>query len=80
MRAFMNTIKLSNAWTCAYVVDLKMSRGFKMIPEFASQKAAWLQWSTSKYNREEDDHDFIPAFVEIERGCCTEREVHAHTL
>jgi len=80
MRAFMNTIKLSDACTCAYVVDLKMSRGFKMIPEFASQKAAWLQWSTSKYTREEDDHEFIPAFAEIERGCCTEGEVHTDAL
>ena len=76
----MNTIKLSKTRTCAHVIDPKMSRGFRMIPEFASQKAVWLQWSTSKYNREEDDHDFIPAFVEIERGCCTEDEVHVHAL
>ncbi|MGD8505565.1 MAG: agmatine deiminase family protein, partial [Candidatus Bathyarchaeota archaeon] len=49
-----------------------------MIPEFAPQKAVWLQWPTSKYLAEEelDERNFIPAFVEIERECCTEGEVH----
>jgi len=51
---------------------------FEMIPEFAPQKAVWLQWPTSKYYTEErvDERDFIPAFMEIERQCCTEGEVH----
>lgn len=56
----------------------KLGSEFRMIPEFAPQKAVWLQWPTSKYYIEEgvDERDFIPAFVEIERECCTEGEVH----
>lgn len=43
-----------------------------MIPEFAPQKAVWIQWPTSK----DDEQNFIPAFVKIERECCTEGEAH----
>jgi len=55
-----------------------MSSEFRVIPEFAPQKAVWLQWPTSNYLVEEgvDERDYIPAFVEIERECCTEGEVH----
>ena len=55
-----------------------MRSEFRMIPEFAPQKAVWLQWPTSNYLVEEGvyERDYIPAFVEIERECCTEGEVH----
>jgi len=49
-----------------------MRSEFWMIPEFAPQKAVWLQWPTPK----DDEQEFIPAFVEIERECCTEGKVH----
>jgi len=47
-----------------------------MIPEFAPQKAVWIQWPTSAVKEGVRERDFIPAFVEIERACCTEGEVH----
>ncbi len=54
-----------------------MKSEFTMIPEFAPQKAVWLQWPTPGIGDEGvDERDFIPAFVEIERECCTEGEVH----
>jgi len=54
-----------------------MRSEFRMIPEFAPQKAVWLQWPTPGIGDEGiDECDFIPAFVEIERACCTEGEVH----
>jgi len=53
-----------------------MKTGFIMIPEFAPQKAVWLQWPTSKVEDGVDLRRCIPAFVEIERECRTEGEVH----
>jgi len=47
-------------------------RKIRMPPEFATQKAVWLQWPTLRTK----ERDFVPAFVEIERACCTEGEVH----
>lgn len=49
-----------------------MRSEFRMTPEFAPQKAVWLQWPTLRA----EERDFVPAFVEIERACCTEGEVH----
>ena len=54
-----------------------MRNEFRMIPEFAPQKAVWLQWPTPTTGDDGvDERDFIPAFVEIERECRTEGEVH----
>jgi len=49
-----------------------MRSEFRIIPEFAPQKAVWLQWPTLRA----EEREFVPAFVEIERACCTEGEVH----
>lgn len=48
------------------------TRIFRMTPEFAPQKAVWLQWPTLRA----EERKFVPAFVEIERECSTEGEVH----
>jgi agmatine deiminase len=54
-----------------------MKSEFSVTPEFAPQKAVWLQWPTPGIGDEGvDERDFIPAFVEIERECRTEGEVH----
>jgi len=54
----------------------EMKSEFTIIPEFAPQKAVWLQWPTPRIGDEGvDERDFIPAFVEIERECRTEGEV-----
>jgi len=54
-----------------------MKSEFAMIPEFAPQKAVWLQWPTPGIGDEGiDERDFIPAFVKIERECRTEGKVH----
>jgi len=53
-----------------------MKNEFIIIPEFAPQKAVWIQWPTSSVKEGVAEQDFIPAFIEIERECCTEGEVH----
>lgn len=53
-----------------------MKNEFMIIPEFAPQKAVWIQWPTSSVKEGVAEQDFIPAFIEIERECCTEGEVH----
>lgn len=53
-----------------------MKNEFNIIPEFAPQKAVWLQWPTSRFVEGIDESTAIPAFLEITRGCQTEGEVH----
>jgi len=54
-----------------------MKSEFTTIPEFAPQRAVWLQWPTPRIAGEGVyERDFIPAFMEIERECRTEGEVH----
>lgn len=47
-----------------------------MIPEFAPQRAVWLQWPTLRVSKGVNERDFVPVFVEIERECSTEGEVN----
>ncbi len=60
----------------------KLRSEFRMIPEFAPQKAVWIQWPRPRAVEGADGRDFvderlfITAFVEIERACRTEGEVH----
>ncbi len=54
-----------------------MKSKITMVSEFAPQQAVWLQWPTPGIGDEGvDERDFVPAFVEIERECRTEGEVH----
>lgn len=57
-----------------------MNGEYYIIPEFAPQKSVWLQWPSSSIGDEGvDERQFIPAFVEIARGCHTEGEGHILT-
>lgn len=53
-----------------------MSSEYGIIPEFAPQKAVWIQWPTSAVKEGVRESDFIPAFIEIERACRDQGEVH----
>ena len=54
-----------------------MGSEYWMFPEFAPQKALWLQWPTSNIGDEGvDERKFIPAFVKIVLGCHTEGDIH----
>lgn len=53
-----------------------MKTEYEIIPEFAPQKAVWIQWPTSAIKEGVKESDFIPAFIEIERACRDQGEVH----
>ncbi|HDP96176.1 MAG TPA: hypothetical protein ENN25_00570 [Euryarchaeota archaeon] len=53
-----------------------MEMEYEVVPEFAPQKALWMQWPTTAIKDGVRESDFIPAFIEIERACCDQGEIH----